>query len=458
MGQTEILLEKPADNSLYSGVRALAVKILNRIDRTDAYLDKLLESEIKNNEISVNDKNLLYEIVHGVIRYSVRIDHVISTYYKGQFSKCIPNLKNALRVAIYQILFLEKIPDYAAVNEAVEFVKRLHNTPITGLTNALLRNIVRNKSNLTYPDPKEDFINYLCVYYSYPLWMVKRWLARYGAEETERLLEACNTKPSLSIRVNKLKTNKEELSGLLAEQGIVSAGGEYLGNYLYLKKNINLTESEYFDKGFFCVQDEAQGFACLLLDVKRGMKVLDLCAAPGGKTIYLAELMENEGEIVALDKFDSRINILRNNLSRAGVDIVSALGCDAIEFEGEGFERVLVDAPCSGLGTIAKKPDIKWKRDIGDIRKLSEIQYKLLCKASECVAMGGAIVYSTCTIEPEENFDIVNKFLKTHENFSLADAGEKFEKSVVDANGCIQTLPHLNKIDGAFAAKLVRLS
>ncbi|MGE5496569.1 MAG: transcription antitermination factor NusB, partial [Syntrophothermus sp.] len=182
------------NENLYHGVRGTAVKILNRIDRTDAYLDKMLENELRNSELKGPDKSLLFELVHGTVRWSGRIDWILNSFYKGQFSKCIPNIKNTLRIAAYQILFLDKVPDYAAVNEAVEFIKRIQGQKTADLINAVLRNIIRNKNSLRYPDPAEDLVEYLSVFYSHPVWMVKRWLARFGREEAENLMRANNEK------------------------------------------------------------------------------------------------------------------------------------------------------------------------------------------------------------------------------------------------------------------------
>ena len=200
---------------LYQGVRGLAVKILNRVERTDAYLEKLLDNELRNAELNGPDKALLYEIVHGVTRWQGRLDWILNGFYKGQFSKAIPNLKNGLRVALYQILFLDRIPDHAAVNEAVEFVKKLQGQKPADLTNAILRNIIRSKNAIRYPDPNEDLIGYLSAYYSHPSWMVKRYVERFGREETEKLLTTNNEKPYLTLRVNAIKTNPQEFKTLL---------------------------------------------------------------------------------------------------------------------------------------------------------------------------------------------------------------------------------------------------
>ncbi len=442
--------------NLYSGVRGLAVKILNRVDRTDAYLDKLLEIELKNSDLISEDKSLLFEIVHGVIRWLGRIDWVLNGFYKGQFSKCIPNVKNSMRVALYQILFLEKVPNYAAVNESVEFVKKLQGEKSANLTNAVLRNIIRNRNSIRYPDPEKDTINYLSAYYSHPYWLVKRWLNRFGREFTEQLLIANNKRPKHTLRVNNLKTNSEEMKKLLKEVGLNFVEGKFIKDYLHLSSLTNITSWEYFKKGYFSIQDESTGFSCKILDAKPGMKVLDLCAAPGGKTSFIADAMNNEGEIVALDKFESRLDVFNKNINRLGIKNVRTLAKDALEFNETGFDRILADVPCTGLGTLTKKPDIKWKKDLSDIRKLSRVQLALLTKASELIKVNGVIVYSTCTIEPEENIEVVKKFLSKHPNFELINLENELDSSVIDENGCVQTFPHKHNIDGAFAAKLIR--
>jgi 16S rRNA (cytosine967-C5)-methyltransferase len=447
----------PNELNLYQGVRGFAVKILNRIDRTDAYLDKLLEIEIKNSNLSGLDKALLFEIVHGVMRWMGRIDWILNGFYKGQFSKVVPNIKNALRVALYQILFLDKIPDYAAVNEAVEFVKKLQGQKYADIANGVLRSIIRSKDGIRYPNADEDLIAYLSAYFSHPSWMVKRWVARFGREETEKLLIANNDKPTLALRINNLVTNKDEFKSLLDSVDLKYSDGKSLPQFIRMNSLSNITNWEYFAKGFFSVQDESTGFPVILLDVKPGMRVLDLCAAPGGKTGFIADLMENKGEIIALDRFESRLKILNKNLERLKVSIVKTIAIDAHEFYDEiGFDRVLIDAPCSGLGTLTKKPDLKWKKDLGDIRKIVNIQQELLKKGASLVKSGGYLVYSTCTIEPEENAEIIKKFLSENENFRLVDASSSISKEFVNEEGFVQTYPHIHNIDGSFAAKLVK--
>ncbi len=449
-------IEEHRVKDLYTGVRGTAVKILDRIERTDSYLEKLLDHELKNSDLSGQDKALLYELVHGVVRWMGRLDWILAGFYKGQFSKAIPVLKNALRVALYQIMFLDKIPDYAIVNEAVDFVKKLQGQKPADITNAVLRNIIRSKNGLRYPDPGENLVSYLAAYYSHPTWLAKRWVERYGREAVEALMAANNERPTLTLRINGLKVDRQEFEGLLQSVNLKYSTGVYNDHFYRLQILTNIQNWQYFAEGYFAIQDESTGMPCLLLDVKPGMRVLDMCAAPGGKSAYIADLMSNTGEVVALDKFESRVKMMQANLDRLGVSIVKFVATDALEYEDELFDRVLVDAPCSGLGTLSKKPDIKWKRDLLDIKKLTPIQDELLHKASEMVKVGGAVVYSTCTIEPEENFEVVKKFLSEHPNFRLDDASAFVDKNIVDGNGCIQSLPHRDKMDGAFSARLVR--
>jgi 16S rRNA (cytosine967-C5)-methyltransferase len=452
-----IQLEEHKIKDLYEGVRGLAVKILNKVERTDSYLEKLLDSEMRNPELSGPDKALLYEIVHGVIRWMGRLDWVLNGFYKGQFSKAIPNLKNGLRVALYQILFLDRVPDYAAVNEAVEFVKKLQGQKPADLTNAILRNIVRSKSAIRYPDPDEDIVGYLSAYYSHPSWMVKRYIARFGREETEKLLLANNEKPFLTLKINSVKTNPEEFKSLLDSVNLRYMPGKYLPEFFKLQNLTNITAWEYFSKGYFNIQDESAGLACRLLDVKPGMRVLDLFAAPGGKTAYIAGLMGDEGEIVAVDKFDIRLQILEKNIERLGFKSVKSFASDALHFNDGLFDRVLADVPCSGTGTLSKKPDIKWKKNLLDLHRMTEPQLKYINKAASLVKPGGFFVYSTCSIEPEENFEIVKIFLDNNSNFKILSAQGVFPDDLLDENGCIQTLPHIHQMDGAFAAKFERI-
>jgi 16S rRNA (cytosine967-C5)-methyltransferase len=441
---------------LYIGVRGIAVKILTRVEKTDAYLDKLLDIELETGDLNPPDKRLLSELVHGVLRNQSKLDWVLTGFYHGQYSKVAPNIRNALRVALYQILFLSRIPHHAAVNEAVEFVKKYRGQRLADTMNGLLRNIARNIENIRYPLATNDEIQYLSVVHSHPTWIVKRWHARYGFEETESLCKANNMRPFLTLRPNPLRIDYKSFVNELVEVGIDYRRCFYMRDYVTVRNLPNIRHSRLFTEGLFTIQDESAGLVGELLAPKSGETVIDLCSAPGGKALHAAEHMNNEGRIIAVDKYDVRLNLIHQAAERNGVSIIELREGDATELELEPADKVLVDAPCSGLGTLSKKPDIKWKRDMDDIHKLVRTQGAILANAARLVRPGGVLVYSTCTIEPEENQHIIREFLGAHTDFELEHAAHLIPQRVVDEDGCLATFPHKHRMDGAFGARLKR--
>jgi 16S rRNA (cytosine967-C5)-methyltransferase len=443
---------------LYTGPRGTAIKILNRIDRSDAYLDKLLDAELRSDEMNELDKGLMNEIVTGVVRWQMKLDWVLTGFFHGNFTKAETNVKNTLRVALYQILFLDKVPQSAAVNQAVEFIKRLRNQKIADLVNAVLRNIIRNIENIRYPDPSEDRIRHLAVVESHPTWLVNRWVARFGYDEAQKLLSSNNRRPDLTLRVNRLKIAFDYFLSQLSQNQIQFSRSTYLDYFVRVQHMAGIGSSEMFRQGFFSVQDESGGLAVELLDPKPGERIIDLCSAPGGKTMFIGELMKNVGEIVAVDRYETRLNIVKNAAQRLGVANAHFMVADAATIQLSSADKVLVDAPCSGLGVLAKKPDSKWRREPDDIRELVKLQRSILENATTLVKPGGCIVYSTCTTEPEENFDIIREFLTNHQDYSIEPPGEIIPKDVVSANGCIETFPHRHGMDGSFAVRLRKKS
>ncbi len=442
---------------LYAGARGTAVKVLNRVERTDSYLDKVLDTELKSTDLSDLDKGLLTEIVHGVLRWQNRLDWILNGFSHGSFAKAEINLKNAMRVALYQILFLDRVPHPAAVNEAVEFVKRIRGEKPAGLVNAVLRNIIRNVDGIRYPDPAEDEVQYLAVYYSQPHWVVRRWLPRFGLEETRAILQASNERPALTLRINQLKTDIPACLAKLDAQQISYTGSAYIPYILRTRGLTRIGQMDLFRSGMFTIQDESAALPSILLDPKPGERVIDLCAAPGGKTTHLAELMRNEGDILAVDKYGVKLSLLKGSCERLGVHNVRFLEADGATLTVEQpVDRVLLDAPCSGLGVLSKKPDMKWKREAADLIKLSSLQAQLMDNAATLVRPGGVLVYSTCTTEPEENQLMVRAFLDRHPEFTLEDARGLISSDLVNAEGFIETLPHKHGMDGSFAARLGR--
>jgi 16S rRNA (cytosine967-C5)-methyltransferase len=443
--------------NLFNGARGLSIKILNRVERTDAYLDKLINHELRYGDLTDQDKGLLNELVTGVVRWQLKLDWVLNGFYRGNFPKADINVKNAMRIALYQLMFLDRIPQHAAVNEAVEFVKRLRGDRYAGVVNGVLRNIIRHLHEIRYPDRNEALVHHLSVIYSHPTWIVKRWLERYGEEQTEKLLVANNEKPSITIRINKIKIQPAEFISVLDKEGLEYTPSPYLDYYVQLRGASGMAQLDLFRKGYFSIQDESAGLVGKLLDPQPHERVIDLCSAPGGKSMHLAELMNNTGEVISVEKYPSRAELVRNAAERLGLTNIEIVAEDADRFDTAIADRVLVDVPCTGLGVLRKKPDIKLKRDVSDIPKLTELQYHLLEKAASLTKPGGILVYSTCTIEPDENEAIVQRFLENNKNFTLDDPSSFVTKSFVTPRKTVETLPHIHNMDGSFAARLKRL-
>lgn len=448
--------------SFYHGPRGLAVKILSRVERSDSYLDKLIDYTLRTEELDERDRRLLIELSYGVLRNREKLDWVLTGFYHGEFPKCLTAVKNAMRVALYQILFLDKIPWSAAVNESVDIVKRLKGGRSAGIVNGVLRNIIRKINAITWPVRDANPLHYFSVVHSHPQWMVRRWLDRFGPRETEQLLIANNNRPPVTISVDTTRCSIDQIRKTLADNGSQSEYSPLLPSYLRVKRIGDLSGFPEFQQGLFTVQDDAAGLAARLTGVRPGMRVIDLCAAPGGKSIAMAEMMKGEGRIIALDKYEAKLELLRNAINRsAHEEIISPMIGDASSITLEAADVVLLDAPCSGLGVLRRKPEIKWKREANDIVALAALQLELLTNASRMVVPGGVLVYTTCTTEPEENAQVVASFLAAHPEFTLESAEAYLPDSalragVVTAEGYLEVLPHRHGSDGAFGARLKR--
>ncbi|TYP59996.1 16S rRNA (cytosine(967)-C(5))-methyltransferase RsmB [Thermosediminibacter litoriperuensis] len=440
--------------------RELAVKILAEVER-GSYSNLSLNRHLTT-EISREDRALITELVYGVIKHRTRLDYVLSKFSRIGLNKINPIILNSLRVGLYQILFLDKIPDYAAVNESVNIAK-LYNNKAAGFVNGVMRNAIRNKDSIDYPDVR-DPVRYLTVYYSFPKWMIRRWLDLFGFNFTESLCRAMNEKPRMCVRVNTLKINITDLKMLLDKEGVVYSPGLFLEEALYIDDGPPITELDSFKNGYFQPQDESSMLAARALGAADGETVLDVAAAPGGKTTHLAQLMKNNGRIYAWDIHPHRVELLKETCHRLGVSIVYPEVRDARITDKKQFgkfDRVLVDAPCSGLGVIRRKPDIKWSKKPEDILVLKREQLQIMQVTSQYVKSGGILVYSTCSIEPEENYEVVKEFLKENRDFDLDDIRpylpEALSTEVEEPYGYIQIYPNVNGIDGFFIARLKRI-
>lgn len=416
--------------------RKTAVNILLKIEKEAAYSNITIAGFFKDAQLSREDKALVSALVYGVLDRKITLDYVLSQFMKTPLKKTAPFTLQVLRTALYQIMFMEKIPDSAAVNEAVKLIKKSRENRNSGFVNAVLRSILRSEKLLPESDSAED----LSVRFSCPLWMVKSFIADYGLDTAISLLEESLKPAPLTIRVNTVKIDKESLKNELSDMGIACDDGQE-ENSLLILKGMDIANSDLYKKGYFYVQDAASQKAISALAPKSGERVLDMCAAPGGKSFTMAMFMENEGEIVSCDLYEARVGLIEKSAQRLGLDIIKPTVCDASVFDdklGE-FDCILCDVPCSGLGVIRRKPDIKYKPEC-DYGELEELQYKILTNAVKYLKPGGRILYSTCTLRKAENEKLVIRFQKEYNGFC------KMHEC------CL--MPHIDKTDGFYFALL----
>ena len=434
--------------------RQIALDILCRVE-SGAYADRLLQSHRDDPNLVPADLGLLQELVRGALTWQGTIDHLLTPYLKAPLSRLSPGLRNLLRLGVYQLRYLDRIPAYAVVSEAVTLARRRDGAGAAGMVNALLRGISENRRPVQNPDPQTDPEGHLCVSASHPRWMVRRWVRRFGLEETRKLCEANNRRARLTLRPNPLRTTPEALGAALAAGGVRTQPAPLLPAHLDVLDVGPLFQTEAYRNGLFSVQSPGAGLVVPLLDPQPEERILDLCSAPGGKATAAAERMEDRGHVLALDLRPERLRTLRSTLCRLGLHSVQTAAADGCRAPIRAtFHRVLVDAPCSALGILARRPEIRWRRREADIRKLSRLQQKLLGAVADRVGPNGILVYSTCTIEPEENERIVEAFLNRRPDFRLEPASDLLGPSL--AGPYLQILPHRHGGDGAFAARLRR--
>lgn len=440
--------------------RLIAVKTLFDIEEKKSFSNIKLNNYFKQYDPSPIDRAFATEILYGTIRWKLKIDFMIQKFSKLKLSKISPWVLSCIRTGVYQIFFMDKVPDFAAVNQAVEIVK-LKDKKASSFVNGVLRNILRNKEEFDKIQVK-DRIKRLSIEYSHPEWFVKKFVELYGENFVLDLMNVNNTPPELIIRVNTLKCSREELSKRLTSKGIECTLGR-LSESLILKGFSAIEKSEEFIEGLFTIQDESSMLAVKVLEPGENDRVLDLCSAPGGKSTAMAQLMKNRGEIQSFDIHEHKLELINNNAKRLGIDIIKTRLKDSSVFDEEYKDygdRVLLDAPCSGLGLMRKKPEIRWSIQPEDIMELQKIQMKIIDNASKYVKKEGNLVYSTCTISNEENEDVIQYFLRSNENFKLESICKYIPESIRRDNTCskgyIKLFPNINGSDGFFIAKLKR--
>lgn len=445
--------------------RLLALRVLERVERSGAYADLLLNAQLGRSNLAAGDRAFATDLVNGTLRWRGRLDFLLTQLLERDLEKLDPLVANALRLGAYQIVCNDRVPDSAAVDQTVRCVRAAGAERATGLVNAVLRKLAATHEELPVPELADDPLGHLTHALSLPPWLADRWLASLGAEEAAALANACNVIPPLTIRANRLRTTRDALLAEMQERFPDAAACRYASDGIVLGRRGNPALDPAFLDGRCSVQDEASQLVVALLDPQPGEKILDACAAPGGKASAIAERIGASGKVVAADRNGRRLGLVRRQVRRLDLAVIHCVERDATQSltglaAAPGFDRVLVDAPCSGIGTLRRHPDARWRVRPADATRLADTQGQILRNAATVLRPGGTLVYSTCTLLREENEDVITAFLNAMPEFtpaSKADVPSELD-SLVDADATLRCFPHLHDTDGFFAAKLVRAS
>ncbi len=442
--------EAPA---LPSNPREAALRILHAVDTRSAFSDRLLDGAHARGGPDARDAALMHELVKGSLRWRGRLDYVLDARIHIGLSQVQPWVRNVLRLGAYQLLFLDRIPAHAAVDESVKLAHKYGHPGTAGLVNSVLRRLIEEKAALDIP--AGDDAGSLAVWGSHPLWIVERWLRRFGPEATRALLEANNRAVPVGLRVNVMRGTREQLVERLAAEGIAAVPARLADDLVWLETPASPGALQVFREGWCTAQDESEALVARLVAPEPHDRILDLCAAPGGKCTHLAEKIGDEGEVWALDRAPERVASIEATIGRLGLHCIHAVQGDGRTYAFPmPFDRVLVDAPCSGLGVLGRRADARWRKGPEVLREMPQLQIELLHAAAARARPGGAIVYSVCSFEPEETTGVIERFLRSSGSFVLESAAAFLPEGVVDADGFMRVLPHVHGCDGAFAARL----
>lgn len=437
--------------------REVALNLISDILNEGAYNNIILRRFFNRNKtLSTVERSFITEVVNGTLRNLIHIDYIIDFFSKTKTKKMKPVVLNILRISVYQIVFMDRVPASAVVNEAVKIMKKRGIGGLSGFVNGVLRGIIRGLENVEYP---KEPIELLAVKYSYPKWIIKYWLEEIDIEEIEKICIENNKAPRICAYINTLRIDKKSLKKIFAEDNITFSDGKLAENAFYFSKTSDIAQLKAFKNGFFHIIDESAALCALVANPKAGQTLIDVCAAPGGKSFTCAYIMKNKGKIYARDIYEHKIDLINDGAKRLGIDIIeSQLKPAEIKYEQdvEKADVVMVDAPCSGLGLLRKKPDIKYDKTMEDVESLAKLQRDILSVAQSYVKKGGVLLYSTCTISKKENIENVRWFCENFD-FKLDDLtpfiGEYFDNGQLK-KGYIQIMPHMYSTDGFFIARL----
>ncbi len=439
--------------------RRAAFEILVRIERDQAFADILIDGELSARPFPARDRALLTELVFGVLRRRGTLDYLVNLFSSRRSAKLERGVLTLLRLGLYQMFFLERIPVSAAVNETVKLA-RVFAPRAAGFVNAVLRRFDRERGTIVWPDRHADPAGFLAAYHSHPRWLAEEWLRRFGAEESEALAAAMSGRPPLTLRVNTLRTTRDGLLRAFAAGGVEAEISTWSPVGIHILSSARPASLPGFREGLFTVQDESSQLASLFLAPEPGENLLDLCAAPGGKATHLAQLMENRGALLACDRDGRKLGRIEETAARLGIGIIGTMALDAsvplASLEDRRFDRILLDAPCSGLGVIRRNPESKWRLTPSDPARMSELQGRILRNAAGCLACGGVLLYSTCSTSVEENETVVHDFVSERDDFVVEDLRALFpgHAPLFTEQGMFRSWPHLHGMDGFFAARL----
>ncbi len=445
--------------------RYSALKVLNTLERGKKTLDRILH-ELPQDEayLSRRDRALLNAMVYGVLRWRGRLDHIIAYFSKMPMRKIQPVVLNILRLGLFQILFLDRVPDSAAVHTAVELTKQTHNYKAAGFVNALLRKAAAEHNRVMFDSFEQDPLAFLTTRQSVPQWLAKRWLKRLSAKTILALSESINTIPPITLRSNTLKMCRQDLMPHLAGEVEHLAATSYAPDGINIRNpNQRIQHLAAFKEGWFQVQDEAAQLVALLLNPQPGESVLDACAGLGGKTSHIAQLMLNRGTICAMDSNAAKLKQLNNEMQRLGIITVTTTCQDLLNpvepFHHNRYDRVLLDAPCSGLGVVRRNPDIKWHASLARVERQASIQKQILKNMAMLVKPKGILVYAVCSTEFEENEAVIEDFLKNQPDFVIDKRWGALPEDIrpaIKSNTGFTTLAFIEQMDGFYLARLKR--
>ena len=433
--------------------RMAAIKIARDVLVFRKKLKVVSSNHLSNNSFSSLDIRFIMQVSKGTIRLSKRIEYEIAKHYNGKINKLEKLYLVVLQSAIYQIDYMSNVPDYAVVSTAVDITKMLF-PKYAKLTNALLRNMISNRMLLKLPDVK-DSIEYLSIYYSHPDWLVDRWNKKYDFNSLINLLNHNNDISKTWFRYDEGKIDFGMLKSTFEKEECGFKKHSDLKNFFTMDKPSLLLNSNLFQDGGVSVQSPTNGLIVKLLDPLKGETIVDLCAAPGGKSISIGESISNTGHVIAYDINQERINLIIDNIDRNKITNIRTEIKDSSKDELLYSSKMIVDVPCLGTGTISKNPDLKWKKNLNDLSELTNLQESILHNSSKYLKPNGVVVYSTCSIEEEENWMVVDKFLKEHPNYIIDNAKKYVDSKFTDSRGAISITPHIHNIDGGFAVRLI---